>query len=89
MFLGVVTLELRNLPQNLRILLLVCFLFLVCFLLVAQSRGSFAQVDLEVNAWAVTIQTGAFTAAAVVVAYVFDTTSLIVISSDSGCVPVY
>jgi membrane-associated phospholipid phosphatase len=36
--------------------------------------------DLQVNSWAVTIQTEYFTVVAVVIAYVFDTTSLVAFS---------
>jgi undecaprenyl-diphosphatase len=37
-------------------------------------------IDLQTNSWATSIQTDSFTAIAVVIAYIFDTTSLTVLS---------
>jgi len=46
----------------------------------AQFKNSFAMIDLQTNSWAMSIQTGSFTAVAIVIAYIFDTISLAVIS---------
>lgn len=72
--------ELRNNLRNQRQLLFVCLLFLVSFLLVAQLKNSFIVIDLQANSWAASIQTDSFTTIAVVIAYIFDTTSLTIIS---------
>ncbi len=61
-------------------LLFICLLFLTGFLIVAQFKSSLIGIDFQVNSWAMSIHTDSFTAIAVVIAYVFDTTSLIVIS---------
>jgi len=66
--------------RNQRTLLFVCLLFLASFLLVAQSKNSFVIIDLQANSWATSIQTGSFTTIAVVIAYLFGTTSLTIIS---------
>jgi undecaprenyl-diphosphatase len=66
--------------QNQKTLLFVCLLFLASFLLVAQLKNSFIRIDLQANSWAMSIQTDSFNAIAVIIAYVFDTTSLIAIS---------
>jgi undecaprenyl-diphosphatase len=71
---------LRNQLRNQKLLLFVCLLSLASFLLVAQFKNSFTMIDLQANSWATSIQTDSFTAIAVIVAYVFDTTSLIAIS---------
>lgn len=71
---------LRYQLKNQKTLLLVCLLFLASFLLLAQSRNSLNTIDLQTNSWATSIQTDAFTAIAVAVDYIFDTTSLAVIS---------
>ena len=46
----------------------------------AQLKNSFATIDLQTNSWAASIQTGSITAMAVIIAYIFDTTSLALIS---------
>jgi membrane-associated phospholipid phosphatase len=66
--------------RNQRTLLFVCLLFLASFLLVAQLKNSFITIDLQTNSWATSIQTDSFTGIAVVIAYIFDTTSLTAIS---------
>jgi membrane-associated phospholipid phosphatase len=72
--------ELRNQLRNQKTLLFVCLLFLASFLLVAQLKNSFIMIDLQANSWAMSIQPDSFTAIAVIIAYVFDITSLIAIS---------
>jgi undecaprenyl-diphosphatase len=47
---------------------------------VAQLRSSFIIIDLQTNFWVTSIQTGSVTAIAIVIAYIFDTTSLAAIS---------
>jgi membrane-associated phospholipid phosphatase len=47
---------------------------------VAQLKSSFITIDVQTNSWAMSIQTGSFTAVAIVIAYVFDTLSLAAIS---------
>ncbi len=49
-------------------------------MIVAQFKSSLIGIDDQVNLWTMSIHTDSFTAIAVVIAYVFDTTSLIVIS---------
>lgn len=66
--------------RNQRTTLLVSLLFLVSFLLVALLKSSFTATDANVNSWAASIQTSSFTAIAEIIAYVFDTTSLLAIS---------
>ena len=70
------TIELRNQTH----LLLAWLVFLTSFFLVAHLRNSFAPIDLQANTWAESIQMDSLTAIAVIVAYVFDTTSLIAVS---------
>ena len=72
--------ELRNHLRNQRTLFFVCLIFLAGFLLLAMSKNSFIIIDSQTNSWAMSIQTGWFTTIAVVIAYIFDTTSLTVIS---------
>ncbi len=72
-----------NLRSRLRSqLLLLCLstVFLAVFLVVALFRGSFTGVNAQMNAWSTSVNTGVFTSAALVIATVFDTESLIVIS---------
>lgn len=66
--------------RNQRTLFLVCLLFFASFLLTALLRSTFSVIDLQVNSWTVSIQTGFFTPTAVIIAYVFDTASLSAIS---------
>ena len=56
-----------------RVYLLVSLMFLFGFLLVATQRSSFITLDLGVNAWAASINTGSFQAAAVAISIIFDT----------------
>jgi undecaprenyl-diphosphatase len=44
------------------------------------SKNSFITIDSKTNSWATSIQTDSFTAIAVVIAYIFDTTSLTVLT---------
>lgn len=66
--------------RNKRSLLLICLLFFATFLLVTELRNSFAMIDLQINSWAISIQTGSLTATAIVIAYLFNTTSMAAIS---------
>ncbi len=61
-------------------ILLISVLFLICFLLVASFRGSFYSVNLSVNLWSASVNTGFFTLAAQTISIVFDTTALAAIS---------
>jgi undecaprenyl-diphosphatase len=47
---------------------------------VAQLKKSFVMIDLQTNSWAISIQTGSLTTIAIVIAYIFDITSLAAIS---------
>lgn len=55
-------------------------LLLICFLLVAYFRESFNAIDLSVNLWAASANTGFFTSAAKAISVIFDTTAMIVYS---------
>ena len=72
--------ELRHQLKDQRTFLLVSLLSLISFLLVALLKSSFVATDANVNLWAASIQTSSFTAVAVTIAHVFDTTSLLAIS---------
>jgi undecaprenyl-diphosphatase len=61
-------------------LLLVSLLALAGFLLVALLRTNFVEVDITLNAWSASIQTGDFTIVAVAISNIFDTYIVIVIS---------
>jgi undecaprenyl-diphosphatase len=61
-------------------ILLFILVFLFCFLLVAFLRGNFYYVNLSVNLWAASVNTGFFTLSAKVISVAFDTTALIVVS---------
>lgn len=63
-----------------RIGLIVLFLSLVCFLLIAFLRSSFSTVDANVNSWAVSIHSTALTQIARVIRYGFGTTALSIIT---------
>lgn len=65
-------------PQRLR--LLASVLFLTIFLVIAIFRTAFAEVNMDINAWAVTINTSSFTGIAIGIDAVFDTTILVVLS---------
>ncbi len=65
---------------NQRLLLLVSLLALAGFLLVAMLRSNFVGVDVTLNAWSTSIQTGGFTIVAVAISDVFDTYIVIAIS---------
>lgn len=66
--------------RNQRILLFVCLLFFATFLFVAQFKNNFVTIDLQTNSWAASIQTRSITAMAIIIAYIFDTTTLALIS---------
>jgi len=53
---------------------------LICFLLIAFLRSSFSTVDANVNSWAVSIQSTAFTQIAKLIHYGFDTIALFIIT---------
>jgi undecaprenyl-diphosphatase len=61
-------------------ILVAAVLLLLCFLIVAFSRASFSTVNFRVNAWAASINAGAFTRVAFVISDGFDTVNLLVIS---------
>ncbi|HSV48978.1 MAG TPA: phosphatase PAP2 family protein [Candidatus Acidoferrales bacterium] len=60
--------------------LLLCLAFLVAFLLVAIFRSSLHSVDIAVNTWMPSIQSGAFTVFAVGIDDYFDTNFLVIYS---------
>jgi membrane-associated phospholipid phosphatase len=76
-------------PWNQRAILIVSLLALIGFLLLAFSRSSFSSVNESVNSWAVTIQTEAFTAVAVVISIVFDTYTLLVFTLAAAALLFY
>jgi membrane-associated phospholipid phosphatase len=63
-----------------RTLLSICLSFLTLFLLAAFFRSSFQTVDIAVNLWIPSIQSGTLTMLAKGIAIVFDTTSLVLFS---------
>lgn len=63
-----------------RIILVVSSLFLVCFLLTASFRGSFSTLNLNINEWAASVNSGAFTLTAKVISLVFDTTVMLALT---------
>jgi membrane-associated phospholipid phosphatase len=63
-----------------RTLLILILTFLAGFLLIAVARGNFATVDLDVNTWAASINTGSFTPAAESISIAFDATALTAVS---------
>ncbi|HLN88521.1 MAG TPA: phosphatase PAP2 family protein [Candidatus Binatia bacterium] len=63
-----------------RNLFILCLVFLLVFLLITFFRTSFNSVDVEVNLWIPSIQSGPLTIFAEGVAVIFDTTSLIIMS---------
>ena len=72
--------SLRERLQSERGLLFLCLVFFACFLFVTLFRESFAAIDVNVNLWVVSIQTGSLTVVAKVIAYGFDTTILLAAS---------
>jgi undecaprenyl-diphosphatase len=73
-------------PLDQRLILAVALLFLVGFLLVAAFRGSFDGVNASVNSWAASINAGAFTGSAKVIAVILDTEPLFIISLAAAAV---
>jgi len=69
-----------NALRHQRIALLILSLSLICFLLIAFLRSSFSTVDANVNSWAVSIQSTAFTQIAKLIHYGFDTIALFIIT---------
>jgi membrane-associated phospholipid phosphatase len=63
-----------------RNLLIVCLVFLLGFVLVTFFRTSFHSVDVAVNLWIPSIQSGALTFFAETIAIIFGTTSLVIMS---------
>jgi len=55
-------------------------LFLICFLLTAVFRGSFNTINLNVNLWADSVNSGFFTPAAKVISVIFNTTALFILT---------
>jgi undecaprenyl-diphosphatase len=60
--------------------LIACIVFFAAFLLITFLRPSFNVIDTAVNQWMPTIQAPALTFLAEGIAFIFDTTSLVVIS---------
>jgi len=58
----------------------------IVFLLIALLRGSFAGMDVNVNAWVATIRNDSFTSVAKLIAYGFETKSLLALSLVIGVV---
>ena len=54
--------------------------FFVCFLLLAIFRSVFASLNLNVNQWAASINSGSFTASARGISIIFDTTFIGIVS---------
>jgi undecaprenyl-diphosphatase len=77
---GMLDSNLMNALRNQRIALLVLSLSLICFLLIAFLRSSFSTADANVNSWAVSIQSPAFTQIAKIIHYGFGTTPLVLIT---------
>ena len=69
-----------NALRHQRIALLILSSSLICFLLIAFLRSSFSTVDANVNSWAVSIQSTAFTQIAKLIHYGFDTIALFIIT---------
>ena len=69
-----------KLSRNEQALILICLAFLVGFLLVTFFRGSFSAIDVNVNLWIPSMQSSPFTVVAKGIAFVFDTTILVVFS---------
>jgi undecaprenyl-diphosphatase len=70
-------------------MLLVSLLALVGFLTLAFLRKSLSSVDYSANSWATTIQNGSFTAVAVAVSIIFDTTIILVFSLTAALLLFY
>ena len=77
--------NLNKKPSNLRALLVIALICLVCFLGVALSRGYFTTLNASVNQWAVGIQTGGLTQIATFIADRFDTTFLLAVTVPVFC----
>ncbi len=69
-----------KLTSKSRPLFIVCIVFLLALLLVTLFRNSFHSVDVEVNTWIPSIQSGPLTFLTKGVALIFDTTSLVIMS---------
>ena len=63
-----------------RIILAVSALSLLCFLLTVVFRASFSTLNVDINQWAASINSGPFTLTAKVISIVFDTIVMIVLS---------
>ena len=63
-----------------RRILLFSILVLICFFLVAAFRDSLNALNLTINLWSASINTGFFTLAAQTISALFDTTALIIFS---------
>lgn len=63
-----------------RSLFVVCLVFLLGFLLVTYFRTSFHSIDVAVNLWIPSVQSGALTFFAEAIAIIFGTTSLVIMS---------
>jgi undecaprenyl-diphosphatase len=73
--------NLMNTLRNQRTALLVLSLSLICFLLIAFLRSNFSAVDANVNSWAVSIQSPAFTQIARFIRYGFGITALSIVTA--------
>jgi undecaprenyl-diphosphatase len=65
---------------NQRRILLFSILFMICFLLVASFKNSFNTLNLSINLWSASVNTGFFTLVAQTISIVFDTIVLAIVS---------
>ncbi len=66
--------------------LYVSVILFVCFIAVALSTANFSAIDLKINMWAASVNSGAFTQVAIGISYAFDTLSFIAISIGTAAV---
>ncbi len=61
-------------------------LLLACFIVLAISRANFSVIDLKINLWAASVNSGAFAQVAIGISYAFDTLSFLVVSIATAAV---
>ncbi len=66
--------------------LYVSVILLVCFIVVAFSRTDFSVLNLKINLWAASVNSGPFTQVAIGISYSFDTLSFLAISIGTAAV---
>ncbi len=81
--------RLKNNSSTTRTLILISVLSLVCFFVIAYSRGLFYDLNMWVNAWATGIYSGGLTDVANIVSHVFDTTILLALTLPIAGLMVY